>query len=334
MANERKSRWGKVRKGIMKDPLRVLLDGPEGVGKSTLAADAPSPIFFDLEGGTSSLDVDRYTFRDGADGHVPLSLAEVYSGIADLLDSSHEYETLVIDTVDRLEALLWAHMLERDSGKQSAINKSGRTLDTIESYGYQKGYQIAVDEWRKLLGMLEALRLKRTVAIVFIGHVTVKTFKNPEGEDYDRYALRVHDKAAGVLKEWVDIHGFCTFEEGGGKLDKDQPKAKGYSTGRHLLKLRRSAAYDAKTRIPLPAEVEMLLEAPWGPFAKALKETRSATPKSLVADIKVECKRLGDAELTKLVGIAVNKNKNNVSALARYLADLRDREVEREEKNG
>src|ERR1700690_2473427 len=95
----------KVKKGKLAVAYRFLIYGPEGIGKSSLAADSLDPIFMDIDDGSAGLDVARYPFRDGPGGHVPLSYAEVTAGLDDLATNPHNFKTLVLDTADRLEVL-------------------------------------------------------------------------------------------------------------------------------------------------------------------------------------------------------------------------------------
>ena len=319
------SRLEKVNKGKLAVAYRYVVYGPEGVGKSSLAADAQSPIFLDVDDGSAGLDVARYPFRDGPGGHVPLTYAEVLTALEDLAGNGHAYKTVVIDTADRLEALMWKHILERES-VPSALNKSGKKFHSIEEFGYGKGYQLAVDEWRDLCRRLDLLRTQCGMTIIILAHAQIRTFKNPEGEDYDRYSLRINEKAGGFLREWADTTGFACFEEGGSKLDPDA-KAKGYSTGRRLLKLVRTATYDAKTRLALPPEVELDPAHPWAPLAAAVDDSDKQTPITLADSIKVELARLNDSELSTKVNAEVAKAvaDNNKGALGRYLNALRKR---------
>lgn len=270
---------------------RCLFYGPEGVGKSSLAADAPDTIFLNIEDGLGELDCARYPFRDSTDadnGEIPYTLAEVYAALDDLIASEHSYKNVAIDTIDSLESrLLWPHVVEtRGDGQATGI----------ESFGYGKGYTFALEEWRVFLSRLDRLR-RRGIGIILLGHALVRPFKNPEGEDYDRYQLKLHDKAAGLLKEWCDVVGFMRFEGGAQKLSGDKSlakRARGWSSGRRLLHLERTAAWDAKSRLSLPTELEIERDHPWAPFAQesnAATETSDADVRSL---IEAELEILGD----------------------------------------
>ncbi len=169
-----------VVKGKQAKSWRILLYGTEGVGKSTFASQCPAPIFLGAEDGTAHLDVQRFPS--------PSCWDDILSAVKILADDKHEFKTLVVDTVDWVEPLLWAHICKRDK-KQD-----------IEDYGYGKGYQCALDEWRTFLALLEKLR-EKSINVLLLGHSHLKTFKNPTDEDFDRYELKLHAKAAGLLKE-------------------------------------------------------------------------------------------------------------------------------------
>lgn len=315
------SRLAKVVKGRMRVPFRLFAYGPEGVGKSTLAAHAPDPIWFDIEDGTAQLDVARYRFRDEEGGHIPLSYEEITAGLDDLLTNDHAFKTVVMDTADRLEALIWRFICKRDS-------KPGKPLNSIEDYGYNKGPGIALDEWRALCARLDRLRMHRRMNAIVLGQMKVTNFKNPEGDDYDRYTPRVDPKAAGWLREWSDATAFCCFEEGAGKLtEKDRPK--GFSTGMRLMKLARTAAYDAKSRYATPAEVKVELANPWAPFAAAMEDAMSLDVGALERLITAEVERIDDTDLGAKVkaAVAAEVKRGNADALHRFLNDLKQRQA-------
>lgn len=236
---------GNLVKGRQKEPWRLLLAGVEGIGKSTFGAAAPRPVFLDAEGGTGHLDVQRFP--------KPSNLPDVHEALRELAEGQHDFETLVVDTVDWLEPLVWDFICQRD-GKSD-----------IEDYGYGKGYQAALDEWRPLISALERVEKTRGMNIILLAHTQLKTFKNPQGEDFDRYELKLHLKAGGLLKEWVKAVLFANFEQYAVKAEKDKAnkfaRAKGISTGQRLVFTERDAAYDAKNRYALPGQIALSWEA-------------------------------------------------------------------------
>jgi hypothetical protein len=314
------SRLGLVKSGVIRMPRRIFIYGAEGTGKSTLAANSENPIFIDADGGSSELDVARYQFRDDDEGHVPRTLAEIGSAIGDLTTADHGYRTLVLDTGDAIEKLIWQHILDRESVR----GKDGE-LVSIESLGYGKGYVMAVDEWRALAVRLDRLRSARKMNIVILAHATIKNFKNPAGPDYDRWVPAVNPQAAGFLKGWSDIVGMLCHEET--TVEKKGSKAKGISTGVHVLKLAHSAAFDAKGRGNLPAEIEIPVESPWSPLAAAIDAGYEDDGKKLAAQIDEEAARIGDQALTAKVTTAVKMalEKNDTGTLKNYLNNLKAR---------
>ena len=48
-----------ITKGVVKKAQKCVIYGPEGIGKSTFAAQFPEPLFIDTEGSTNHMDVMR-----------------------------------------------------------------------------------------------------------------------------------------------------------------------------------------------------------------------------------------------------------------------------------
>ncbi len=314
------SRLGQVCRGRLATPLRFLFYGAEGVGKSSLAADAPKPIFLDLEDGSALIDCARYPFRDGRGGHVAKSYGELTAAVDDLTKSEHDFETVIIDTIDQLEPMIWSYICERDNPH------SKQNLTSIESYGYGKGYQIALDEWRAFCRTLDVLRARRGMNVVLLGHAQIVKFKNPEGEDFDRYTLRIQDKPAGFFREWCDVIGFCCFDGGvanppGDEKGKRKERARGFSTGRRLMRFERTAAYDAKRRIPLPETVEITAASPWRPITAAMQLVQ-ADAENLIKHIDAEIERIGDEDITQMA-TEFRRKHNDTKNLVRLLNRLR-----------
>lgn len=286
-----------VTRGRVEKPMRVLLYGTEGVGKSTFGASAPSPIFLAAEDGTAHLDVARFP--------EPQSWRDVLDAIQELTAAPHDYRTLVIDTLDWLEPLLWQQLV--DDAKSAKIQ-------SIEDFGYGKGYTAALDRWRVFMAALERLRAQRSIAVVLLAHSQIKTFKNPEDEDYDRYELKLHLKAGGAIKEWCDAVLFARYETFAARDEKTK-RTRGVSTGARVVHTQRTAAWDAKNRYDLPETLPL----DWSAFVEAVAAGR---PVGLLRNQIDALLPRADEETQAKVRAAVQKVGDNATQLARIADKL------------
>ena len=203
---------------------------------------APNPLYIDIEDGTGQLEVSRYQWPDG---FTAPSYGSFIEALTEVFREDHDYKTLVIDGFDRLENLIWEMLCEQSH--QQKGKKCASIADAFKGFG--EGYAAAAREMRLLCHKLDKIRIKKEMHIVILAHSTIHKFKNPDGADFDRFQLRLHDKAGSVLKEWTDVLGYMSFEDG---VTSSDHKPKAYSTGRRLIHFERSAAFDAKTRLKLP----------------------------------------------------------------------------------
>lgn len=285
--------------GRIESPLRILLHGVEGIGKTTWASKAPAPVFICAEAGTDELDVHRHAFDDNG-RTAPETWAEVLGALRDLAELPHDRRTVVVDTADALEALCWKKLCVENSKAN------------IEEFGYGKGYIAALNEWRVLLSALERLRRDRGMGVILIAHSLIKPFKNPEGDDYDRYELKLHIKAGGLMKEWVDDVLFAHYETFAVKNDKGQ--IKGVSSGARVIETVRTAAWDAKNRHSLPATLQMDIARGAQAFVEMVRARHD--PKQLRESITAKLAELADNEVTAKVQQLVDAAKDNAAELA------------------
>lgn len=224
----------KVVTGKIKLPVLALIYGPDGVGKTTFAANAPKPIFLGKERGSANMDVARFP--------EPKNFHEVLEAIREL-DGKHPYQTLVVDSLDWMEPVVWEHICKENKWAN------------IEEPGYGKGYALANGVWLELVTALSKLREKMNV--ILIAHSQVKTFNDPsQPAPYDRYQLKLNDKAAALWREFVDFVGFANYEVYT-KVNKGEKKAKAFGDGRRILYTERRPSFDAKNRLGLPFEIAL-----------------------------------------------------------------------------
>lgn len=282
-----------VVKGPLSTPVTAIGYGLEGVGKSTFAAGAPNPIFFGCDKGTSRLDIARMP--------EPRSWDEVLEGLSVLEHEAHEYKTLVIDTLNSLEPLCWL--------------KVTNGVCSIEEYakGYGRGHNAALDHWRVMISALERIKERRGIHVILLAHTLVKNFNNPLGPNFDRYEIAMNHKAAGLFKQWVDFVLFMR-EEAFGKAD-DQKNIKGTSTGARFIHTQWSAAYDAKARGWLPAQVPLS----WNEFFTAAHEGPKRKAEFL-AQIEAGLAELADAEVEKKVREYLADARVDVAEVANAVA--------------
>jgi hypothetical protein len=229
-------------------PPRILIHGVAGVGKSTFAAGAPEPIFLLTEDGLGTLEV----------SHFPLARTfdEVMDGLERLYTDEHGYRTVVIDSVDWLEPLVW----------QRAC-KDNRWA-SIEDAGYGKGYVAALDLWRQYLDALDALRGERGMTVVQIAHTDIKRFDSPEHEPYDRYVIKLHARAAALLQEHSDIVLFANYRVSTVKAEVGFNKkvTRALGAGERLVYASERPAFLAKNRYGLPDTLPLS----WDALAEAM----------------------------------------------------------------
>lgn len=227
-----------ITSGILQTAKKIVVYGPEGIGKSTFASQFPDPIFTDTEGSTKDLNVKRY---DKPTSWEMLKSQIQYTKI------NRPGKTYVIDTMD------WAERLCSDY----LCGKAGKT--GIEDFGYGNGFTYMNEEMGRLLNLLDEL-VDAGINVVITAHAQIVKFEQPdEMGTYDRWELKLgikktEKRTAALLKEWADMVLFANYKTNVIQTDKDGKKHKAYG-GQRVMYTEHHPCWDAKNRHGLPSEL-------------------------------------------------------------------------------
>lgn len=227
-------------RGKIPSAKKTVIYGPEGIGKSTLAARFPDPVFIDTEGSTKDMDVARTP--------APSSWSMLMEQVRYFIGHPQELKTLIIDTADWAEQLCVADVCSR-------FQKAG-----IEDFGYGKGYTYLQEEFGRLLNLLTELVEQKGINVVLTAHAKMRKFEQPdELGAYDRWEMKLTKQVAPMVKEWADMVLFANYKTivynvDGQGAQKGKNKVQG---GKRVIYTTHHPCWDAKNRYGLPDEIPM-----------------------------------------------------------------------------
>ncbi|MBR2683092.1 MAG: ATP-binding protein [Atopobiaceae bacterium] len=230
--------------GIQQKALRVGIYGVPGIGKTTLAAQFPNPVFIDVEDGSNQLPVARLPR--------PTSWTMLMDEVSEVAHGHVPCSTLVIDTMDAAELLCTRHVCAEHG------------WDGIESRDYGKGWVYLNETFAKLLDALD-LVVSGGRNVVLVAHSTIIRIEQPEAEgSYDMYALKLSKKNSPMVREWCDMLLFMNYRTlVETKTNKKGEVVKAKAKGGHVrvMYTEHHACWDAKNRFGLPSEVPATYES-------------------------------------------------------------------------
>lgn len=227
---------------MVERPMKLVIFGQEGVGKTTFASLFPNPWFVDTEGSTKWID----DLQDRQYKPRPRTWTDIQSQISRFKEELPG-DTLVIDTADWLESKFIDYLC--------SIN-GWSALGGQNDHG--NSYNVLDKQFRKFLDELTEIS-EMGVIIVITAHVDTKTQTQPdEIGSWDRYQMKMQKKTSAALKEWADGVLFLKFKDVVMQIDKEGKKFKGSGGNLRVIKTEHSATWDAKNRWDLPSEMEFI----------------------------------------------------------------------------
>lgn len=242
-----------IQHGKSPKPPRIVLYGTEGIGKSTWAACAPKPVFVQTEDGLGNLDVAKFPLCRSPED-VGLQLTELWTG-------NHDFETVVLDSLDWMEQLIW----------QSICREAG--VDSIEKVGggFGRGEKRAIPVFQNVLAQLNCLR-DRGMLVICLAHAGIEKMEDPESAPYTRTSPRLHKYVQPIVCEWADAVLFAgrkmrvKVEDAGFNKQRGTAVAVGKAGGERYIRTVGTPAVLAKNRFGLPEELPL----EWPAFAEKL----------------------------------------------------------------
>ena len=223
-------------RGPIHQPPRCVLYGVHGIGKSTLAANFPVPVFIQTEEGANEIDVDKLP--------TALSHDDVLQQLRALYAEKHDYKTVVVDSADWLEDFIHLELKASYTDKELGFGR-----DSVKS----------AEKMSEILTALNHLRIKRDMACVLIAHSEIRRFDSPLSEPYDRYQPKLQARMSSLLQEWADMVLFATYDVVVKKEDVgfNREVRRGISSGDRVLFTEERPGFLAKNRYSLPTELPL-----------------------------------------------------------------------------
>ena len=227
---------------------KFLVYGVAGIGKTLFGSTFRNPILLPVEDGASAIDM------------MSMPLAVTYEAIIASIDylvkNDLPYKTLVIDSLDWIEPLIWDAVC-REHEKPS-----------IESFGYGKGYVECDKVWRHMIAGLDYLRYAKGMDIVVLAHSEIKTVSPPDSDQYDTYQIKMQKRAFALWTEWSETVLFLNYKVNMIKTSTgiNQERVRGIGTGDRVIYTSERPAYRAKSRWPLPDEILIGKDKSWSAF--------------------------------------------------------------------
>ncbi|MFC5584474.1 ATP-binding protein [Nitratireductor kimnyeongensis] len=241
-----------------KHPPLLSVYGTAGIGKTTLAAEFPSPLYLFTEGEEPPTDIELTTLTNENGEPKPIeSYTEILDVFEQLLTEDHDFKTVIIDSLDSFEKMVWAYTCEQKGGAREG-------WDTIDSNdkgsptAFGKGYLAADEYWNDYISAVRALA-RNGIHVVQLIHSEAKKWEDPVVDAYMRYKPNLQDRAMKLIKDKSDALLFISKRTSVKQVDKGfgkkESKVEGMSGSERVIFTDERAGFHAKNRLNMPPSI-------------------------------------------------------------------------------
>lgn len=239
-----------LQQGGQMEPVRMVLYGQNGIGKTTFGAGMPKPFVLAVEDGIGVMPVMHDKAHAKNYDQIMGTLLEVGGYF-----QRGEFQSLIVDSMDALQS----KMLEK------VLTEHGKK--TLSDFSYGKGYELFKKEWEGFRDLMERFRVELKANVLLIAQTESRTIADPVNGPHDTYIMRLDRRATGVLRDWADLVGFAQLKSTAIR-DKDGNITRLETNGSRILCTAPDTAFDAKNRFDLPVELPLA----WVSVEKAIAD--------------------------------------------------------------
>ena len=240
-----------LQQGGRMEPVRMVLYGQNGIGKTTFGAGMNQPFILAVEDGIGTMPV----WHDKAHAKTYDEIVQTLLEVGGYFQKG-EFRSLIVDSMDALQSKIQEKIL-REHGKK-----------TLNDFSYGKGYELFKQEWENFRNLMERFRVELGANVLLIAQTESKTVADPVNGPHNTYVMRLDRRAVGVLRDWADIVGFAQLKVEPIR-DKEGNTVRLMTNGTRVLSTAPNTAFDAKNRFDLPLELPLA----WHSVEKAIEES-------------------------------------------------------------